>query len=626
MSRSSTVVFVVLALGLCGIGTAAAQTGWTVVDLGVGDGTNAGNHPFYGYWGNSINNLGNVAYTLGNQQDYESGSGPSPYPQSYFYNKSGKTTVAIGALKDFGTDGDAEVYGINANNIVVGQSWNGGGFDDAMAWKWNGSTGGTMIDLMSAIGSSSGGANNGNCPIAAINDSNQATGAIAYSGNNGYITPYTLNLTNAFSNGSTPVTWLNIPGGTGTLHGGEGISINSSGCVVSQGIDIGPTTNSYYDGGDPTLSSSYTKPMPKPSGDTASRTCYTSAINNAGYVLATAPTAAYPVGWVLDTAPGSNTVTYDQDVPPIAAGGTDVPMAPNNNAAPLVVGYASTSSGAQHAFVWEYGTATATDLNSYAASLGATNLSGWVFTEADSVNNNGEIVGYGTLNGVDHAFAWLNYSGPGDANGDGKVDINDLTIVLAHYNQTGVGWPAGDFNGDGKVDINDLTIVLANYGHTYGSSGTGMAAVPEPGALALLAAALLALLAWRGGPNKPMVRGGCSGAGSPIAKERGILVERDASAGGVARRRVSEGRRLAFPTVISGDRLRGNARSSVRHGWYVFAGQRFTGRVRRRIRRLGVALCFFQRNHWDLRSAHPLRIFSQFRSSCHRGAVPVIVR
>ena len=27
---------------------------------------------------------------------------------------------------------------------------------------------------------------------------------------------------------------------------------------------------------------------------------------------------------------------------------------------------------------------------------------------------------------------------PGDANGDGKVDINDLTIVLAHFNQTGM--------------------------------------------------------------------------------------------------------------------------------------------------------------------------------------------
>ncbi len=28
--------------------------------------------------------------------------------------------------------------------------------------------------------------------------------------------------------------------------------------------------------------------------------------------------------------------------------------------------------------------------------------------------------------------------GPGDANGDGKVDINDLTIVLTNYGKTGM--------------------------------------------------------------------------------------------------------------------------------------------------------------------------------------------
>jgi hypothetical protein len=87
---------------------------------------------------------------------------------------------------------------------------------------------------------------------------------------------------------------------------------------------------------------------------------------------------------------------------------------------------------------------------------------------------------------------------PGDANGDGRVDINDLTIVLAHYNQTGMVWTQGEFTGDGTVDINDLTIVLANYGWTSPSLGV-MKAVPEPGTLALVAAGLIGLLAcaWR---------------------------------------------------------------------------------------------------------------------------------
>jgi hypothetical protein len=89
----------------------------------------------------------------------------------------------------------------------------------------------------------------------------------------------------------------------------------------------------------------------------------------------------------------------------------------------------------------------------------------------------------------------------GDANMDGQVDINDLTVVLTNYGQTtGESWSQGDFNGDGKVDINDLTVVLTNYGKTMGSAADArMAPVPEPGALALLATGFAGLMAiaWR---------------------------------------------------------------------------------------------------------------------------------
>ena len=85
---------------------------------------------------------------------------------------------------------------------------------------------------------------------------------------------------------------------------------------------------------------------------------------------------------------------------------------------------------------------------------------------------------------------------PGDANYDGKVDINDLTIVLAHYGQTDMTWTQGDFNNDGKVDINDLTIVLAHYRQSVGSS---LAAVPEPASVFLLGVGAISLFAyaWR---------------------------------------------------------------------------------------------------------------------------------
>jgi hypothetical protein len=93
---------------------------------------------------------------------------------------------------------------------------------------------------------------------------------------------------------------------------------------------------------------------------------------------------------------------------------------------------------------------------------------------------------------------------PGDANLDGTVDINDLTVVLAHYGQTGMTWSQGEFTGDGTVDINDLTVVLAHYNQSVGAPA-GLAAVPEPTTPLLSGIALVGPLAyaWRKRQSRP---------------------------------------------------------------------------------------------------------------------------
>jgi uncharacterized delta-60 repeat protein len=59
----------------------------------------------------------------------------------------------------------------------------------------------------------------------------------------------------------------------------------------------------------------------------------------------------------------------------------------------------------------------------------------------------------------------VRYTRRGDANLDGKVDIQDLLILRSNAGTTfGAQWWQGDFNFDGKVDIQDLLAFRANVG------------------------------------------------------------------------------------------------------------------------------------------------------------------
>ncbi len=88
----------------------------------------------------------------------------------------------------------------------------------------------------------------------------------------------------------------------------------------------------------------------------------------------------------------------------------------------------------------------------------------------------------------------------GDANLDGKVDGSDLVILSQHWNSAGT-WTTGDFNYDGQVDGSDLVILSQHWNSSIAgmpfseAMAADFAATPEPGTLALLATAALALAA-----------------------------------------------------------------------------------------------------------------------------------
>ncbi len=53
---------------------------------------------------------------------------------------------------------------------------------------------------------------------------------------------------------------------------------------------------------------------------------------------------------------------------------------------------------------------------------------------------------------------------PGDADGDGLVDFNDITAILSDWlNSYAPATGPGDANSDGVVDFNDITEVLSRW-------------------------------------------------------------------------------------------------------------------------------------------------------------------
>ncbi len=74
----------------------------------------------------------------------------------------------------------------------------------------------------------------------------------------------------------------------------------------------------------------------------------------------------------------------------------------------------------------------------------------------------GENVGWINLDDATH-FVGVVPACPGDANGDGTVDVDDLNIILSQWTTMIAPGTGGDLTGDGVVDVDDLNEVLSNW-------------------------------------------------------------------------------------------------------------------------------------------------------------------
>ncbi|MDZ4783779.1 MAG: PEP-CTERM sorting domain-containing protein [Planctomycetia bacterium] len=116
------------------------------------------------------------------------------------------------------------------------------------------------------------------------------------------------------------------------------------------------------------------------------------------------------------------------------------------------------------------------DLQSFLLDKDAANLTGWKLTSAEDVSADGRtLTGLG-INPDGGYEAWLAILPPlqlpGDTNGDGEVNIEDLNNVRNNFGGSGLG----DTDGEGSVTIEDLNAVRNAFG--AGSATT----VPEPAA------------------------------------------------------------------------------------------------------------------------------------------------
>jgi probable HAF family extracellular repeat protein len=337
------------------VALAGAQT-YTITDLGVLKGDNESS----GFW---INNLGDIVGCSDTQtlEGYPC-TGLVAGQHGFLWSKSG-------GLKDLGTLSGGNVsgaQGINDSGAVVGYSnIKGQPSTNFYAFLWSPATG--MVNLGTLPGGSSSAAFQINSAGVIAGDSFNSAGV-------SHATSWTARKIKNL--GALPKSLFTA-----------GLAINDNGEIVGESdLSYGPPFESrgfVWNG------SALVNLGTLPGGVTS----IANAINASGEIAGQSDGSSTGGHWHAVLWDASHKV---HDLGVISGGTYSIGFALNDSG--VVVGYGNLFDNAAHAMIWTAKTGMQ-DLN-----LLIPGNSGWVLINANAINNVGQITGYGTIKGHNHAF------------------------------------------------------------------------------------------------------------------------------------------------------------------------------------------------------------------------------
>jgi probable HAF family extracellular repeat protein len=336
--------------------TIVGAQSYTITDIGVLKGDNESN----GFW---INNLGEVVgcSDTKNSEGYPC-TGMVAGQHAFSWTRSG-------GMKDLGTLSGATVsgaIGVNQSGTIVGYSNVKGQLaTNFVAVQW--SSTGAITNLGTLSGGSSSAAFGINSAGVVAGDSFLSSGIV-----------------NATSWTSKKIKNL---GALSKAIFTAGLAVNDNGEIVGESVfGYGPpfTSHGFLWNG------STMKDLGTLSGGVTSMA---NAINISGVIVGQSDGTSTGGHWHAVLWDTSDKI---QDLGTLPGGNYSIAFGVNSSS--VVVGYGNLSNNAAHAMVWT-STGGMQDLNSLIPSN-----SGWVLINANAINASGQITGYGTKGGANHAF------------------------------------------------------------------------------------------------------------------------------------------------------------------------------------------------------------------------------